>query len=113
MCPGNESSSGLERPRVHAPNMVGETRMIGGRGPTKIDHGFEVNPEHPEVKIFHIADQSVIRWHENKIGSTDHAWWFYDVSDVSKWFHTGCISVLLPGSGMWLSLAHGQDRGRL
>lgn len=101
MCPHSEVSTQLPSngggSRAHASQMLAETRLTGGRGPTQIDHGFEVDPAHPEVRIFHLADQSVIRWHENKIGSTDHPWWFYEVADVSKWFHTACISVLQPG----------------
>lgn len=57
----------------------------------------EASEEHPAVKIFRVKDQSQIRWHENKIGGTDHPWWFYDVRDVSKWFSMMCISVLQPG----------------
>jgi mannose-6-phosphate isomerase-like protein (cupin superfamily) len=57
----------------------------------------QASEEHPAVKIFRVKDQSQIRWHENKIGGTDHPWWFYDVRDVSKWFSMMCISVLQPG----------------
>jgi mannose-6-phosphate isomerase-like protein (cupin superfamily) len=53
--------------------------------------------ERPRVGIYRIKDQSQIRWHENKIGGTDHPWWFYDVRDLSKWFSMMCISVLQPG----------------
>jgi mannose-6-phosphate isomerase-like protein (cupin superfamily) len=57
----------------------------------------EATEDHPQVGIFRVKDQSQIRWHENKIGGTDHPWWFYDVRDMSKWFTMMCISVLQPG----------------
>jgi mannose-6-phosphate isomerase-like protein (cupin superfamily) len=53
--------------------------------------------ERPRVEIFKREQQSLIRWHENKIGGTNMPWWFYDVTDVSKWFSMMCISVLQPG----------------
>jgi mannose-6-phosphate isomerase-like protein (cupin superfamily) len=56
-----------------------------------------VSAEHPRVEIFKRENLPLIRWHENKIGGTNMPWWFYDVSDVSKWFSMMCISVLQPG----------------
>ena len=56
-----------------------------------------VDPDHPMVEIFRLTDQSPVMWHENKIGSTNHPWWFYNVTHVSKWFTAMCISVLLDG----------------
>jgi mannose-6-phosphate isomerase-like protein (cupin superfamily) len=53
--------------------------------------------ERPKVEIFHLKDLPIIRWHENKIGGTDHVWWFYDVRNVSQWFAAGCVSCLQPG----------------
>lgn len=57
----------------------------------------EADDDHPAVRIFRIKEQAQIRWHENKIGATDHPWWFYDVRDISKWFSMMCLSVLQPG----------------
>lgn len=57
----------------------------------------DATDEHPAVRIFRIKEQSQIRWHENKIGATDHPWWFYDVRDISKWFGMMCLSVIQPG----------------
>jgi mannose-6-phosphate isomerase-like protein (cupin superfamily) len=53
--------------------------------------------ERPRVEIFKLEEQSLIRWHENKIGGTNMPWWFYNVTDVSKWFSMMCISVLQAG----------------
>lgn len=60
----------------------------------------DVDPAHPTVKIYRLTDQSPIQWHENKIGGSDHFWWFYDVSDASRWFTALCISVLQPGQSV-------------
>lgn len=55
------------------------------------------DPEHPMAEIFRFTDQSPVMWHENKIGATNHPWWFYRVDHVSQWFTAMCISVLQPG----------------
>jgi mannose-6-phosphate isomerase-like protein (cupin superfamily) len=58
-----------------------------------------VSEERPSVEIFHLQDQSQVRWHEDRIGGTDMPWWFYDVRHVSKWFGAACISCIQPGEG--------------
>ena len=57
----------------------------------------EIDPQHPPARYFRRKDQTLIRWHENNIGGTDHPWWFYTVSDISQWFTAACVSVLQPG----------------
>ena len=65
----------------------------GGEAPAD----YSVDSQHPAAEIFRMKDQTQIRWHENNIGGTDHPWWFYKVSELSRWFSMMCISCLMPG----------------
>lgn len=37
------------------------------------------------------------QWPANTLGASAKPWWFYTVADVSKWYHSACISSIPPG----------------
>jgi mannose-6-phosphate isomerase-like protein (cupin superfamily) len=37
------------------------------------------------------------QWPANTLGASAKPWWFYTVSDQSRWFHSACVSCIAPG----------------
>jgi mannose-6-phosphate isomerase-like protein (cupin superfamily) len=42
----------------------------------------------------HIAPR---QWPANTLGASAKPWWFYTVTDQSRWFHSACVSCIAPG----------------